>query len=412
MRLLRRPAGPDEQAAATARVRGLLPEGISGGWVPPPSHDSPTSADLQAAGRSVEPDPGAPAAAAATISSRAPVTSGQVHDGFVPTESGVGATLPGRHAAPRSSGLRPGLREAGRAGPATEVAEDRDRRVAAGSGLAHGAAEAPAPAARPREPARPSLAERLRQGRLDPGRRGVVGLAVVGVLACLLAGLLALRSAPEELALPAVEQQGRPIAGATLPSARATTDADGTPAGREGSGPEGPGPEGAGPQVAGPEGAGPQVAGPEVVVAVAGRVARPGLVRLTAGSRVHDALQAAGGLLPGASPGLLNLARKVVDGEQVLVGVGPAPAAPAAAAAPGGAAAPPGAAGPGSGALVDLNTATAADLDALPGIGPVLAERILEHRTREGPFRSVDQLREVSGIGEAKYASLRDAVTV
>ena len=76
-----------------------------------------------------------------------------------------------------------------------------------------------------------------------------------------------------------------------------------------------------------------------------------------------------------------------------------------------GAAAGAGGAAP-AGAVVDLNAATAADLDRLPGIGPVLAQRIVDHRTANGPFRSVDQLREVSGIGEAKYASLRDLVRV
>ncbi len=88
----------------------------------------------------------------------------------------------------------------------------------------------------------------------------------------------------------------------------------------------------------------------------------------------------------------------------MLVGVDPPP----------GSAAAPSAAGPvpAAGGRVGLNTATVADLDGLPGIGPVLAQRIVDHRTEHGPFRSVDQLREVSGIGEAKYASLKERVTV
>ena len=214
----------------------------------------------------------------------------------------------------------------------------------------------------------PTVLERLRAGRLDPGRRAVVGLALLGLLACLLAGALVLRGRPQEVGVPVVERPGTPIAGASLPSAE------------------------------------PAAVEVEVVVAVAGRVRKPGLVRLPPGSRVDDAVRAAGGLLPGASVGLLNLARKVVDGEQVLVGV----EAPPGAAAP--AAAAPGASTPG--ARTDLNTASASDLDALPGIGPVLAQRIVDHRTQHGPFRSVDQLREVSGIGEAKYATLRDRVAV
>ena len=132
-----------------------------------------------------------------------------------------------------------------------------------------------------------------------------------------------------------------------------------------------------------------------LVVDVAGAVRHPGLVRLPPGSRVADALRAAGGLLPGATAGGLNLARKVADGEQVLVG----------------AAAPPGAAGASAGPL-DLNTATADDLDALPGVGPVLAERIVAWRTEHGSFTSVDQLREVSGIGPRKFDSLRPLVRV
>ena len=127
----------------------------------------------------------------------------------------------------------------------------------------------------------------------------------------------------------------------------------------------------------------------EVVVAVAGKVRRPGLVRLPLGSRVDDAVRAAGGLLPGASTELLNLARRLVDGEQVLVGIGPPPGAPAA-----------GPAAPAPGGLLDLNAAGVADLDALPGIGPVLAQRIVDWRTENGRFASVDQLREVTGIGE------------
>jgi competence protein ComEA len=104
--------------------------------------------------------------------------------------------------------------------------------------------------------------------------------------------------------------------------------------------------------------------------------------------------------------GLLNLARVLVDGEQVLVGVEPPPgSAPAA-----GVAAAPGA-GPAAGPL-DLNAATASDLDALPGIGPVLAQRIVDWRTSNGRFASVDQLREVTGIGEAKYQELVTKVVV
>ncbi|SDM70861.1 competence protein ComEA [Geodermatophilus siccatus] len=139
-----------------------------------------------------------------------------------------------------------------------------------------------------------------------------------------------------------------------------------------------------------------------VVVSVVGSVARPGLVTLPQGARVADAVAAAGGLLPDADPASVNLAAVVSDGQQVAVGV---PGAGVVGAADG-----PGAAG--GGGPVDLNAATAADLDALPGIGPVLAQRIVEHRERNGPFRSVEQLDDVPGIGPATYAELAELVTV
>ena len=140
-----------------------------------------------------------------------------------------------------------------------------------------------------------------------------------------------------------------------------------------------------------------------VVVDVVGRVRRPGLVTLPAGARVAAAVQAAGGALAGTNLSSINLARVCIDGEQIAVGV------PGAVAAPGGPVAS-GATTPA--ALVDLNTATADQLDALPGVGPVMAQRIIQYRTDHGPFQSVDQLRQVSGIGDAKYADLSPLVTV
>ncbi|MEV0898358.1 ComEA family DNA-binding protein [Actinoplanes sp. NPDC049802] len=141
----------------------------------------------------------------------------------------------------------------------------------------------------------------------------------------------------------------------------------------------------------------------EVVVAVGGKVRRPGLVRLSPGARVADALAAAGGADPGVDVAMLNLARKVADGELIMVGVTPPPGAVPAAgpSAPG---------GPGS--LVNLNTATLADLDGLPGVGPVLAQRILDARDAQGGFRAVSDLRKVDGIGQARFEQLKDLVTV
>jgi competence protein ComEA len=139
----------------------------------------------------------------------------------------------------------------------------------------------------------------------------------------------------------------------------------------------------------------------DVVVAVSGRVRRPGLVRLPVGARVADAIEAAGGVLPGTDLSLVNLARTVTDGELILVGITPPP----------GASAPPGGAG-GPAGPVNLNTATAAQLQDLPGVGPVLAQRIIDYRDQHGGFKSVADLRKVSGIGDARYNELKDRVAV
>jgi competence protein ComEA len=142
-----------------------------------------------------------------------------------------------------------------------------------------------------------------------------------------------------------------------------------------------------------------------VVVDVAGKVRRPGIVSLPLGSRVHDALDAAGGARKGVDLTSLNLARVLVDGEQILVGVSPVGgiAAPAASV--------PGATG-ASGPMVNVNTAAQAELEELPGIGPVTATSILQWRADNGPFTSVDELLEVSGIGEATLAEIAPFVTL
>jgi competence protein ComEA len=147
-------------------------------------------------------------------------------------------------------------------------------------------------------------------------------------------------------------------------------------------------------------------AGPEIVVDVSGKVRDPGIHRLPAGSRVEDALRAAGGVRPGTKTDTLNRARFLVDGEQVVVG-GTAPAGTAPGGSPGTAGT---AAGAGPTAPVSLNTATPDQLDTLPGVGPVLAQHIVDYRTRNGGFRSVDELREVNGIGDRRFAELRNLV--
>jgi competence protein ComEA len=148
---------------------------------------------------------------------------------------------------------------------------------------------------------------------------------------------------------------------------------------------------------------------PGLVVDVAGKVRRPGIVELPAGSRVIDALTAAGGPRPGVDTAGLNLARPLVDGEQIVVGLD-VPAAPPV----GG---PPTTAGATAGATavpasVDINTADQTELETLPGIGPVTAQSILAWRSENGLFASVEQLLDVSGIGEATLADIEPYVHV
>ena len=150
--------------------------------------------------------------------------------------------------------------------------------------------------------------------------------------------------------------------------------------------------------------------GTAIVVDVSGKVRSPGLQRLPAGSRVEDALRAAGGVRPGANTEGLNRARLLVDGEQILVGV------PASVAGPvtGGGSSATGTGGSASGVVpsapVSLNTATVDQLDTLPGVGPVLARHIIDYRTQHGGFRSVDELREVNGIGDRRFSDLQKLV--
>lgn len=152
-----------------------------------------------------------------------------------------------------------------------------------------------------------------------------------------------------------------------------------------------------------------------VVVHVLGSVARPGIVEVRVGDRVIDAIAAAGGATDTADVSRVNLARELVDGEQLYVpavgeelpvgaAVGPAPGGGSAAGSAGG--------GSTAGGVVNLNTADAAALETLPGVGPALATRILAWRDENGPFRAVDELLAVAGIGEKTLAGFRDLVTV
>ncbi|AQT72447.1 ComEA family DNA-binding protein [Streptomyces sp. fd1-xmd] len=228
-----------------------------------------------------------------------------------------------------------------------------------------GAAEVlPAAAAR-----RLAVRERLPvwlQARCAVEPRTVAAVGVVLVAAVGFAGHQFWSARPQGVTAPA------PVAPAVVPAGRAASA--GTPA---------------------PEGGG---AGPaRIVIDVGGKVRDPGVRRLPAGSRVEDALAAAGGVRPGTDTTGLNRARVLVDGEQVLVGVTAQP--------------PPGGAsgGPAAGPL-SLGSATVEQLDGLPGVGPVLAQHIVDFRTARGGFRSVEELRQVNGIGERRFADLRKLV--
>jgi competence protein ComEA len=199
----------------------------------------------------------------------------------------------------------------------------------------------------------------------DPGRRGVRALAVVAVLVVCVAAFLAWQARPRPTPVASAEP------GTSAPPALA-----------------------------------PATPTAVLIVSVGGRVKKPGLVRLPAGARVADAIEAAGGVLPDTDLTGVNLARKVVDGEMILIGVTPPPGA---AGANGNA----GSSGSGAtGGVVNLNTASLAELQTLPGIGAVLAQRILDYRTEHGGFKSVNELRQVDGIGDAKFAQLKDRVMV
>lgn len=233
-------------------------------------------------------------------------------------------------------------------------------------------------------------------------RPGAALLGALAVIAVVVALVVARRPPPIEERLPV-----------------ATAD-PAAPAGREpqASG-EPPTAPGTGSTAAGPATSGSAAGGQAapLVVHVAGAVAAPGVVRLPAGSRVVDAVAAAGGMRPDAEPDRVNLAAPLTDGQRVVVPVLGQPD-PVEVAPPAGPSGPTTPGGPASGAAapvsapIDLNSATAEQLDSLPGVGPATAAAIIDHRSAQGPFRSVDDLIDVRGIGEAKLEGLRDLVTV
>ncbi|MEV5909693.1 ComEA family DNA-binding protein [Streptomyces chartreusis] len=235
------------------------------------------------------------------------------------------------------------------------------------------------------------------QARCGLERRNVVALTVVLVLAAGFAVQHFWAGRTQSVRAPEVVRAAAPYGGG---------EAGGEQAGEPGSAASGTGASTAGASAAGAPGAVGSSA-PEIVVDVGGKVREPGIHRLPAGSRVADALRAAGGVRPGTNTDTLNRARFLVDGEQVIVGAPAAPAPESGAGTGVGGAAAPGAA---PAAPIPLNTATLDQLDTLPGVGPVLAQHIIAYRTQHGGFRSVDELREVNGIGDRRFADLRNLV--
>jgi competence protein ComEA len=252
----------------------------------------------------------------------------------------------------------------------------------------------------------------LAKVRADPGRSGVIALAVIAAIAVLITVFTVLRDPPA------------PVLSAKLPPVEMVSAAS-SPAEDSAASPAPPGAD-------------------QVVVSVVGLVHKPGLATLSPGSRIADALTAAGGALDGADTIGLNLARPLVDGEQIVVGLAP-PAGPSVLGSSVGAASPvpeaphiststaptvskpePKAGGSARldggeaklgpprehGGPVNLNTATVEQLDALPGVGPVTAAAIVAWRDSHGKFAHVDQLGDVDGIGPARLEKLRALVRV
>lgn len=218
------------------------------------------------------------------------------------------------------------------------------------------------------------LPDRLRGARFDPGRPGAVTLALVGVAVLVVAGVAFLLQRPQSNAVPAL-----PAVSTTVAASAGTS----TP----------------------PE---PTL----IVVSVVGLVHTNGLVRLPEGSRIADAIAAAGGAREGADLLSLNMAQRLIDGDQVLVGVASTDGGPPVLGSGTVSSGTPATPGPTSRGKVNLNSATEAELDGLPGVGPVTAAAIVAWRSVNGRFTDVEQLGEVEGIGPARLAKLRELVTI
>ncbi|ONH24897.1 ComEA family DNA-binding protein [Pseudofrankia asymbiotica] len=368
--LLTGPGEEEEPVAWAASDRGFLP-GEDGPPGQEPADRGGDPAGWAASRRAVPPDIGALL-------------------GLRSVDSGLGATRRGSHPADDHD-WAPG-------GPAgAQPWEDGGPPLGEPDGAYLGALDHGASFEREPEPAGhrrgrelgARLPAALRGAVLDPAARGAMVLALVALVAAAVAAFFAWHGRPVRIDTAAGGGTVRATAGTGAPAGAAWAGAASAAVSASGGASRSPTPAA------------------EVVVDVAGLVREPGVVRLPAGARVIDAIERAGGVLPGTDTTGLALARQLVDGEQILVDGKPgrATAGPAADAGPGGAGGGPGG-GSGTAGPVHLNTATAEQLDTLPGIGPVLAERIVRYREENGPFASPDQLAEVPGVGDQRLAEL------
>lgn len=299
------------------------------------------------------------------------------------------------------------------AGPRTGPGPGRDPEVGGAQGPERGRHR---PLEVPRGPVF-ELPTSLKGARWVPRRSAATALlAVVAIVAVVFGVRVWLAGGGEGAAVGARAVAGAEPTGVSRGTSTLSRASPGSSAasgpGSTGSGASGPGPSGSA-----PPGQGVGAGGP-IVVHVVGQVPKPGVYRMLAGARVGDAVSAAGGATRVADLSAVNLARVLVDGEQIVVpkpgevapGAG-VPGSSAGGSSGGGAGA--GSAGSGApGGPVSLNSADLSALDTLPGVGPVLAQRILDWRTEHGRFTSVEELGEVSGIGEKLLAQLTPKVTL
>lgn len=257
----------------------------------------------------------------------------------------------------------------------------------------------------------------LRGARIHVSWQAVLAFVVVLLVAAVVFAVRVARAEQTSTSRPVGAATPAGVVGRSVPSAFATTGVTrpAAPAPSESVAAGGGGGSGGGGSGSG-SGGGSSTGLATIVVHVVGQVARPGVVTVVSGARVVDAITLAGGPLPGADVQQVNLARTLVDGEQVSV---PKPGETIPAAGSAGAVGSVGAGGAragttagGPGALIDLNGADVATLDGLPGVGPVLAQRIVDWRTEHKRFTTVDELGEVSGIGDKLLSQIRSKVKV